>query len=77
MANSIKTGDKVLVLSGDNKGKTAKVVKMDRKNNKAMLENIGIITRHLKRTAYNPAGGKKSIHTGIDCSNLKKVEGDK
>lgn len=77
MANSIKTGDKVLVLSGDNKGKTAKVVKMDRKNNKAMLEGIGIITRHLKRTAYNPTGGKKSIHTGIDCSNLKKVEGDK
>lgn len=74
MTCSIKTGDNVLILAGDHKGKTAKVVKMDRKNNKAMLDGIGVVTRHIKRTAYNPQGGKKSVHTGIDCSNLKKVE---
>ena len=77
MKSLIKTGDKVTIIAGDNKGKTAKVVKMDRKNNKAMLEGIGVITRHLKRSIYNPKGGSKTVHVGIDCSNLKKVEGDK
>ncbi len=72
MAQNLKTGDTVKILSGDNKGKTAKIVKMDRRNGKAMLEGIGVRERHLGKTAYNPQGGKKNIHVGIDLSNLKK-----
>lgn len=72
MAQNLKTGDKVKIISGDNKGKTGKIVKMDLKNHKAMIEGIGIRERHLKKTQFNPAGGKKTIHTGIDLSNLKK-----
>ena len=72
MAQNLKTGDKVKVISGDNKGKTGKIVKMDLKNHKAMIEGIGIRERHLKKTQFNPAGGKKTIHVGIDLSNLKK-----
>lgn len=74
MSTQLKTGDKVKIIAGDHKGQTAKIVKMDRQNHKAMLENIGIVTRHLKRSHFNPNGGKKTIHQGIDCSNLKKVE---
>ena len=73
MAQNLKTGDTVKVISGDNKGKTAKIVKMDKKNGKAMLEGIGIVERHMKKTQYNPQGGKKKVHVGIDLSNLKKV----
>jgi len=72
MAQNLKTGDKVKVISGDNKGKTGKIVKMDLKNHKAMVEGIGVRERHLKKTQFNPAGGKKTIHVGIDLSNLKK-----
>ena len=71
---SLKVNDKVLVLSGDNKGKEAKIVSIDRTNGKACLEGIGIVERHMKKTQYNPAGGKKTIHLGIDLSNLKLVE---
>ena len=76
MAN-LKINDKVMVTSGDNKGKTAKIVKMDRANGKACLEGIGVIERHMKKTYYNPKGGKKTIHVGIDLSNLKLVEAAK
>ena len=76
MAN-LKINDKVMVISGDNKGKTAKIVKVDPKAGKAMLEGIGIVERHMKKSYANPKGGKKTIHVGIDLSNLKLVEAAK
>jgi large subunit ribosomal protein L24 len=74
---SQKVGDKVLVISGDNKGKEAKIVKIDHAANKAMLEGIGLVERHMRKSYLNPAGGKKTIHVGIALSNLKLVEAAK
>ncbi len=76
MAN-LKINDKVMVISGDNKGKTAKIVKMDRAAHKAMLEGLEVCERHMKKSYLNPKGGKKTIHVGIDLSNLKLVEAAK
>ena len=75
MAQNLKTGDKVMVIAGDNKGKTAKIVKV--KDGKAYLEGIEIRERHMKKTYTNPKGGKKDIHVGIVLSNLKLVEAAK
>ena len=72
MKTTIKTGDTVKVISGDNKGKSAKVVKVAPKENKAFLEGIGIKTRHLRPTQYQK-GGKKDIHVGIHTSNLSVI----
>ena len=77
MAQNLKINDKVLVISGDHKGKEAKIVKIDRGAKKAMLEGIGVIERHMKKSYLDPAGGKKTIHVGIDWSNLKLVEAAK
>ena len=77
MAQNLKINDKVLVISGDHKGKEAKIVKIDRGAKKAMLEGIGVIERHMKKSYLNPAGGKKTVHVGIDWSNLKLVEAAK
>lgn len=77
MAQNLKINDKVLVIAGDNKGKEAKIVKIDRKAGKAMLEGIGMVERHMKKSYLNPAGGKKTIHVGIDMSSLKLVEAAK
>ena len=70
----MKIGDTVKIIAGDNKGKEAKIVRVDRKNGKACLEGIGIVERHLKKSYFNPNGGKKTIHVGIDLSNLKLVK---
>ena len=45
----MKVGDKVRVISGDNKGVEAKIVKVDRKKGLACLEGIGLIERKLKK----------------------------
>ena len=77
MAKNLKINDKVLVISGDNKGKEAKIVKIDRAAGKACLEGIGVVERHMRKSYINPAGGKKTVHLGIDMSNLKLVEAAK
>ena len=74
---SLKINDKVMVIAGEHKGTEAKIVGIDRANHKAMLEGIGLVERHMKKTQFNPAGGKKTIHVGIDMSNLKLVEAAK
>ena len=71
MAQNLKSGDIVKVISGSEKGKSAKIVSIDKKAGKACLEGIGLVERHMKATYYNPKGGKKTIHVGIDLSNLK------
>ena len=74
---TLKVNDKVRVISGDHKGTEAKIVRIDRANGKACLEGIGVTERHLKKSYLNPTGGKKTIHLGIDLSNLKLVEAAK
>lgn len=68
---NFKTGDTVKIISGADKGKTAKVVKMDKKNGKAILEGLKEIERHVAANRLNPRGGKHTIHLGYDLSNLK------
>ena len=77
MAQGLKVNDKVRIISGDHKGTEAKIVKIDRKAGKAMIEGIGVIERHLKKSYVNPTGGKKTVHVGINLSNLKLVEAAK
>ena len=74
---SLKVNDKVRVISGDHKGEGAKIVKIDRAAGKACLEGIKLVERHMKKTQFNPQGGKRTVHVGIDLSNLKLVEAAK
>ena len=74
MAKRLKVGDKEKVIAGDHKGEIAEIVKVDRKAGKAFLKDIEVRERHLKRTQFNPKGGEKTIHLGIDFSNLKKED---
>ena len=69
---SLKVNDTVLVISGDHRGEKAKIVKID--GRKACLEGIGEVERRLRKSYLNPTGGKKTVHLGIDLSNLKLVE---
>lgn len=74
MSQQLKVGDMVQIISGDHKGETGKIVKVDRQNDKAMIDGIGVRERHMAATRFNPNGGKKTIHLGIHLSNLKKVK---
>ncbi|MGL4999017.1 MAG: 50S ribosomal protein L24 [Cetobacterium sp.] len=53
----VKTGDTVFVISGKDKGKTGKVVKVFPKKGKVVVENINMVTKHMKPSQINPQGG--------------------
>ena len=85
----IKKGDTVKVIAGKDKDKEGKVLTVDQKNNKVVVEGINMITKHSKPSAANPNGGIIQKEAAIDASNVMlvhegkatrvgfKMEGDK
>ena len=70
----IKTNDTVIVLSGNDKTKKGKVLSIDIKNRKAIVEGVNIVTKHMKPSATNTEGGIKTMEAPIHISNLMLVE---
>lgn len=70
----IKKGDKVLILSGNDKGKEGKVLEMIPEKRKAVVEGINIITKHVKPSANKPEGGIEKTEAPIHISNLMLVD---
>jgi large subunit ribosomal protein L24 len=66
----IKGGDTVYVVSGKEKGKTGKIIKILRGENKAIVEKLNVIKRHARPSQKNPAGGIIEKEAGIHISNL-------
>ncbi|MDB5162939.1 MAG: rplX [Candidatus Saccharibacteria bacterium] len=73
----IRTGDTVKVISGVNKGTTAKVLSVDTKKNAVVLEGIGQKHRHLKPSQLNPRGGSKDVHTPTPLHKVALVIDEK
>ena len=70
----IKKGDTVAVLSGEDKGKTGKVVKVLVEKNRAIVEGINIVSKTQKPSAANPQGGIVKVEAPIHISNLNVVD---
>ncbi len=70
----IKVNDNVLVISGEDKGKTGKVLKTLSKENKIVVEGVNISKRHTKPRTSNDKGGIFDIEMPIHVSNVKKVD---
>ncbi len=65
----IKTGDTVIVISGDDKGKVGKVLKALPKTGKVIVEGVNVQKKHVKPT-QNEKGSIKEINAPIDVSNV-------
>lgn len=71
---TVKRGDTVKVISGDNKGKTGTVVKVDREKYRAVVEGVNMIKKHVKPSAQDPqSGGIIEMEAPIHISNLMVV----
>ena len=73
----IKKGDTVKVIAGKDKDKEGKVLTVDQKNNKVVVEGINMITKHSKPSAGNPNGGIIQKEAPIDASNVMLVHDGK
>ena len=88
-AMKIKKGDLVKVIAGKDKDKEGKVMVVDAKNGKLIVECVNMMTKHTKPSAANQQGGIVTTEAPIDASNVMlvvdgkatrvgfKMEGDK
>ena len=71
MATSkIKKGDMVKVIAGRDKDKEGKVISVDRKRHRLLVEGINMITKHAKPSVANQQGGIIHQEGPIDASNV-------
>ena len=69
----IKKGDTVKVIAGKDKDKEGKVISVDQKNGKVLVEGVNMITKHTKPSAANQNGGIVQKEAPIDASNVMYV----
>jgi len=73
MAAKLKSGDKVVVLTGKDKGKEGSILSVDPKAGKAVVDGINIAIRHTKQS-QNSQGGRIPQAMPIDLSNLALLD---
>jgi len=69
-AIKIKKDDKVKVIAGKDKGKVGKVLKVNGKKHRLLVENINVVKRHTKPSAQNRQGGILESEALIHWSNV-------
>lgn len=71
----IRKGDTVKVITGDNKGQTGRVLRINHDKGTAIVEGINLISRHTKPNKENPQGGVVKKEAAVQVSNLMLIDG--
>ena len=70
---NFKTGDKVVVIAGKDKGKEGKIIKTLRKENRVVVEGVNMIKKHQKGNGQE-SGGILEIEASIHASNVMIID---
>lgn len=70
---SIKVGDTVKVISGESRGQEGRILSIDRKKMRAIVEGLNMVKKHAKPSAADPQGGIVEKESSIHISNLMLV----
>lgn len=70
----IRKGDTVKIISGNDKGKTGKVLEVKTSSYRAIVEGANMVTKHIKPSASSPEGGIQSMEAAIHLSNLMVID---
>lgn len=73
----LKKGDTVKVISGESRGQEGKIVSIDTKKMRAIIEGVNMVSKHTKPSAKNADGGIVKQEGSIHISNMMFVEGGK
>jgi large subunit ribosomal protein L24 len=69
----IHKNDNVIVIAGNSRGKSGKVLKMFRENGRVIIEGVNIIKRHSRPSQKNPQGGIVQKEAPIHASNVMVI----
>ncbi len=67
----MKVGDNVRVITGTNKGKEGKILKIFRKEGRVVIDGVNVVKKHMKPTRTNETGGILEVEAPIHISNVK------
>ncbi len=70
----IKKGDNVMVIAGNSKGQSGRVLVIDKEKSRAIVEGVNLISKHTKPNANNPKGGIVKQESAVHISNLMVVD---
>jgi len=70
----VKKGDEVVVLAGAEKGKRGKIIAVNHKNSRAIVEGLNMIKRHTRKSQERPQGAIVEREGTLHVSNLMKAE---
>jgi len=71
---NIKKGDTVIVIAGNDKGKTGKVLDILYKKSRVIVEDVAMVSKHQKPDAKNPEGGIIKKEAAIHISNVMLID---
>jgi large subunit ribosomal protein L24 len=69
----IRVDDVVVVLRGDDRGKRGKVLSVDSKSGKIVVEGVNLVWKHVRRSQKNPQGGRLRKEMPVDASNVALI----
>jgi large subunit ribosomal protein L24 len=70
----IKKKDRVIVLTGKDKGKIGEVIAVMPKEERVVVSGINVVSRHTKPSAANPEGGIKRVEAAMHVSNVAHID---
>ena len=70
----VKKGDKVMVISGREKGKTGTIIAAFPKTDRVLVEGLNLVKKHMKPNQANPQGGIVSQEASVHVSNVMLID---
>ncbi|MGE4618549.1 MAG: 50S ribosomal protein L24 [Planctomycetota bacterium] len=70
----LKSGDLVEVVSGAEKGKRGKVLRVDRSAGRIAVQGVNMVYKHLRKSQKHPQGGRIQLEAAMDSSNVLLVD---
>jgi large subunit ribosomal protein L24 len=74
MARHVRKGDTVMVIAGDDKGKTGEVLRVDPRGGKVLVQGVNRVYRHMRPSRQQPQGGRIQKEKPIAISNVLPVD---
>ncbi|MDB5282431.1 MAG: ribosomal protein [Bacteroidota bacterium] len=73
----VKKNDEVIIIAGDDKGKKGRIIEVDRKNSRVIVDGANLNSKHTKPSAKTPNGGIVKTPGSIHISNVQLISDGK
>ncbi len=74
MKTKLKRNDQVVVISGREKGKRGKILRVDHSSGRVVIEGVNLVKKAMRKTQKRPQGGIAEIEASIAISNVMAVD---